>query len=154
MGNVVIEPYSNVNYTAPNSIKLKSGFKAQFFSEFKAVIAPCPNIVNKSAEDFSNDTISAWRLFADYEDEFNEFNNKAEIIIYPNPAQNKLNFTISDELFSDLTAIELYDVLDRKFSYTPAKEIAINELNKGYYTICFVFGSGNKVTKGIIKADN
>ncbi len=72
----------------------------------------------------------------------------------PQPRPNKLNFTLNDELFNDLTAIELYDVLGRKFSYTPAKEIAINELNNGYYTICFVFGSGSKVTKSIIKADN
>jgi len=153
-GDVVIEPLSNINYTAPNKITLKSGFKAKQYSEFKAVIAPCPNNVNKSSEDFSNDTISAWRLFADYENDLEILNLSSLVSIYPNPTQNKLHFTISDELYADLEAIELYDVLGKKFLYNPNREIDLHELNNGYYTIRFVFSNNTTVVKSFIKADN
>lgn len=56
-GNVVIKaeflcttcPSSFVNYTAPNKIILKSGFKVENGAHFRAILASCPNNLSRPA---------------------------------------------------------------------------------------------------------
>lgn len=150
-GNVVIKkapfnltsPY--IIYTATNRIILKSGFKAESGTRFRAVTLPCPNNLNKGGyEENSNpnyiplDPLPTDEESVSAENNFS-INSYVNFNIIPNPNNGNFSIYINDELELPKsinirnTLLQTIQIINNIDSYVT--EINLKDFPNGIYII-------------------
>jgi hypothetical protein len=101
-----------------------------------------------------NDSNSKYAIFVQGASNVRELNNINSISLYPKPAKDKIEISVSDETFQGTEAI-LINMNGQEFSRTAihsAKtELGISSLSKGIYFVKFVNESGYSKTMKFIK---
>lgn len=146
-GEVIVKSNSFITYTAIDFISLRDGFTAENGSNFKAIIAPCPN--NYRIGNFENDIVF-------YDENQNESLVESEdiISIFPNPTTStfKLQSNYESEYPKQIT---IHNVLGQiiysienpmSFEY----EFNLSKENAGIYMIN-IYYSDKVISKHIIK---
>lgn len=156
VGPVIVRYGSAITYTAANNIILENGFIAEAGSNFKAIIAPCPNNISRlnlsSSVNFSQDG----------ELEENDTMFVPQFLIIPNPASGKfmLNFIDENEKvktksFSQQNTISIYNPLSilihQQICTSNNQIIDLSSRPKGIYFVKVTSNGQSFVEKVVIQ---
>jgi subtilisin family serine protease len=150
----IINSGAIIEYHAGNSVRLTSGFHAYPNSSFKAYLQACGTVVKSARIDNSNATIENENLTNVNEANNNQYANGNskdfsldKIIVYPNPAKDKL-FIKGLENFK----AEIYDITGRMvfLNNSVTNSIDLSRLKNGVY-ILHLKCNGKTIIKRITK---
>gem|GEM_PF-5624720 len=101
-GNVQVWHANQVNFTAPNKISLKPGFRAMDGSTFRATLLSCPNSLNRNSQSMTNKNpdpnyVPSLPMERDIDDSQNAkaSNTQSQISfsrIFPNPSEGIITY--------------------------------------------------------------
>jgi Zn-dependent metalloprotease len=85
----------------------------------------------------------------------NENVNESDVLLYPNPATDKLVVMIGEKMLSENVVVEIYDALGKlvhtKIINSLQTELTVNDLARGVYTCKLISSSSQSTVKRFIK---
>jgi len=143
-----IESGAISNYRASNSITLQPGFHAENGSLFHAYLDPCPEELNEAIR-YSND---ANNLPDRRNPDKKEANLNDKIKLYPNPTNNTLNISSTEDIsYWELTNHFGRILNEEKINNKKRVQFNIQNLPTGIYFVKITLSNGEQIIKRAIK---
>lgn len=128
-----------VVYTAGEFIELNENFEAKLNSQFAAYIKECPGTFVYRPRKTNNTA--------------NEFLSDRPVIIYPNPAYDKVNIVMPKTMFKGISimTVDGKKMIGQNFASTNKYQADISRFSKGIYIVIVTTDNGQRFTGKLIK---